>query len=281
MNRIHLNDPGRKSWKTWKSTQKIVIGEKLVHNVVMDEELIQNGVMDELMIQNCLMDVKFMKNFVMCAKIGPKVVMDLSVFKIGGWNILQPVIENCRKIVLMRMSRNCRSEFKAEIHSFVIQYLEQPFVCDNLDVKESKPICEDLHEMMQCYGQQHFAARDDLHEHLRRHSWWKDSLKMECSQMRSTSTSRTWNGKAFLIHLESYLEECAQEVWERNRMSPDMHTTWWNVKIRKLMEMLVMVFREQSEEDDQMNTVRKPVILIPETLREWEPTLRERGAFWE
>ena len=48
-----------------------------------------------------------------------------------------------------------------------------------------------------------------------------------------------------------YLEECAQEVWERNRMSPDMHTTWWNVKIRKLMEMILMVFREQSEEDDQ------------------------------
>ena len=28
----------------------------------------------------------------------------------------------------------------------------------------------------------------------------------------------------------------------------------------------------QCEEDDQMNTVKKPVILIPETLREWEPT---------
>ena len=29
-----------------------------------------------------------MKNFVMDAKINPKVVMDLSIFKIGGWNIL-------------------------------------------------------------------------------------------------------------------------------------------------------------------------------------------------
>ena len=34
----------------------------------------------------------------------------------------------------------------------MIQYLEQLFVCDNLNVKESKPICEDVHEMMQCYG---------------------------------------------------------------------------------------------------------------------------------
>ena len=43
-------------------------------------------------------------------------------------------------------------------------------------------------------------------------------------------------------------------------MSPDMHTTWWNVKIRRLMEMILMVFREQFEEDDQMNTVNQGVI---------------------
>ena len=87
--------------------------------------------------------------------------------------------------------------------------------------------------------------------------------------------------KGYFIHLESYLEECAKEVWERTRMNSFMHTTWCNVKIRKLMEMILMVFREQSEEDDQMNTVRKPVILIPETLCEWELTLKERGGFWE
>ena len=43
-------------------------------------------------------------------------------------------------------------------------------------------------------------------------------------------------------------------------MSPDMHTTWWNAKIRRLMEMILMVFREQFEEDDQMNTVNQGVI---------------------
>ena len=59
-----------KSWKTWKSNQKIVMDEELVQQVVMDEELVQNVVMD--------------------AKIDPRVVMDLSAFKIGGWNILQP-----------------------------------------------------------------------------------------------------------------------------------------------------------------------------------------------
>ena len=34
------------------------------------------------------------KNFVMNAKIDPKVVMDLSIFKFGGWNSLQPSIQN-------------------------------------------------------------------------------------------------------------------------------------------------------------------------------------------
>ena len=36
------------------------------------------------------MDRKFVKTFVMGAKIDPKVVMDLSIFKIGGCNSLQP-----------------------------------------------------------------------------------------------------------------------------------------------------------------------------------------------
>ena len=59
-----------KSWNTWKSNQKIVMNEELVQNGVMNEELVQNGVMN--------------------AKIDPKVVMDRSIFKIDGWNSLQP-----------------------------------------------------------------------------------------------------------------------------------------------------------------------------------------------
>ena len=64
------SDMGEKSWRTWKSNQ----------NIVMDEEVVQNVAMGE----------KNAKNFVMGAKIDPKVEMDLSIFKIGGWNILQP-----------------------------------------------------------------------------------------------------------------------------------------------------------------------------------------------
>ena len=39
--------------------------------------------MDEELVQNVVMDENFVRNFVVGAKIDPKVVKDLSVFKIG------------------------------------------------------------------------------------------------------------------------------------------------------------------------------------------------------
>ena len=202
--------------KIWKSDQKIVMDEQLVQKVVMDEELnFQNGVMDE----------KLVKNFVMGAKIDPKVVVGLSVFKNGGRNILQPSNRKLSEECINENEPRLSIRIPSRDPFFMIQYLEQLFVCDNVNVKESKPICEDVHEMMQCYGQHHFAASNDLHEHVRRHSLWKDSMKMEYSKMRSESSECTWKAKAILIHLERNWEECAQEVWERHRMSPDMHTT--------------------------------------------------------
>ena len=106
------------------------------------------------------------KNFVMGAKTDPKVVMDLSVFKIGGWNVLQ---SSNRKLSEECINEN-ESRLSIRVPSrdsfFMMHYLEQPFVCDNRNVKEPKPICEDFHEMMQCYGQQHFAASNDLHENI-------------------------------------------------------------------------------------------------------------------
>ena len=62
--------------KNWKSDQKIA----------MDEELVQNSVINE----------HFVKNSVMNAQIDPKIVMGLSILKIGCW-----------KNLLMRMNRGC------------------------------------------------------------------------------------------------------------------------------------------------------------------------------
>ena len=60
---------------------------------MMDEKLVQNSVMNEDLVQNGVMDGKFLKNF-MGAQIDPKVVIDLSIFKIGEWNSLQPIDQN-------------------------------------------------------------------------------------------------------------------------------------------------------------------------------------------
>ena len=42
-------------------------------------------------VQNGVINEKFVTNFVMNDTIDPKVVMDLSIFKIGGWSSLQPI----------------------------------------------------------------------------------------------------------------------------------------------------------------------------------------------
>ena len=67
--------------------------------------------------------------------------MYLSVFKIGGWKILQ--IETCLKNSLMRMNRDCRSEFIPSRDSFSRYSTWNDFLCDNPNVKESEPLCED------------------------------------------------------------------------------------------------------------------------------------------
>ena len=73
------------------------------------------------------------------------------------------------------------------------------------------------------------------------------------------------------IALESYFEECAQKTWESNLAKTKLLKTCNPI----LMETILKVLREQSEDGDQMNTAGELVILIPETLLEWESTLKE------
>ena len=117
---------------------------------VMDEELVQKIVVDEELVQNVVMDGKLVKTFVMDAKIDPKVVMDLSIFKIGEWNILQP---NNRKLLEEGIEENDSQLLSIKIPSgdlfLTIQYLERQLMCDDPNVKGSKPLREGLHEMMQ------------------------------------------------------------------------------------------------------------------------------------
>ena len=134
-------------------------------------------------------------------KIDPKVVMDQSMCKTGGWNILQPSI---RKLLEDGIEENDSHVLSIKNPSrdlfLTIQYLERQLMCDDQNVKGSKPLREVLH----C------AASNDLHEHPRRHSLWKDSVKMEYSKIRSESSECTWNAKAIVIHLQDYLKLLVQ-----------------------------------------------------------------------
>ena len=67
-----------RSWTVGKSKQKIAMDETLVEKNAMDEKLVEKNAMDE----------KLMRNRVMDAELD---VIDLSIFKICGWNEVQPV----------------------------------------------------------------------------------------------------------------------------------------------------------------------------------------------
>ena len=104
------------------------MSEELVQNIVMDEELVQNIVMDEELVLNNVMDEKFVKNCVMDAKIDPKVVMDLSIFKIGGWNILQSSLLKLWEEFIYENGLWLLIGIPGRDSFFMIQYLERHFV---------------------------------------------------------------------------------------------------------------------------------------------------------
>ena len=88
----------------------------------------------------------------------------------------------------------------------MIEYLEQPPVCGNPKVKESKwqsrlltLLCEGLCESPVPLQRPHFAASNDLHEHPRGHSSWREStrmtfmnIQMGYSKMRSEPSEYVW-----------------------------------------------------------------------------------------
>ena len=57
--------------------------------------------------QNIVMDEELVKNSVMNAKIDPKVVMDLSTYKIVDGMIYSPAIKIKWRILRMRLNRRC------------------------------------------------------------------------------------------------------------------------------------------------------------------------------
>ena len=129
----------------------------------MDEELVQNDVMNEELFQNGVMNETFVKNFVMDVKIDPKAVMDLSIFKIGGWNSLQPIDQYLFEEFVDRNEPWLLIGIPSRDPFFVTQYLERHSVSSDQHMKKLMSLREGLHVMMQCYMRQHFADLYWLH----------------------------------------------------------------------------------------------------------------------
>ena len=187
-----------KSWKTSKSNQKIVMNEELVQNGVMNEELVQNGVMNE----------KFVKNFVMNAKIDPKVVMDLSIFKIGGWNSLQPINQTLLEEFIDANELWLLIGIPSGDPLLVTQYLERHSVRWDQHMKKLMSLREGLHVMMQCCMRQHTAGRW-LHEHPGGYaSWMEPTMK----KFRKESTTYFVKGPVCRWNVQKMRSESSEYV---------------------------------------------------------------------
>ena len=81
--------------------------------------------------------------------------------------------------------------------------------------------------------------------------------------------------------LESYFEKSAQEIWERNWMNPETHTTLLNMNNLKLMETILKALREQLKENDQLNAVEEIAGAVPEIPLEYDQIVKEGGRFWD
>ena len=166
--------------KFWKINLNVVTDEKINHNIVTGEKINQNVGTDEQINQNMvtdektwkiwrskqkIADAKRMEISVMDAKIDLKVVMDQSIFKIGGWNESQPrsqksfenVIDENLPWLLLGIPR--RDPF------FVTHYSERRSESSDQHMKTLVSLREGLRVVMQCYKRQHSAHFYWLHEH--------------------------------------------------------------------------------------------------------------------
>ena len=131
------------------------------------------------------------QNFVMDAKIDPKVVMDLSTFKIGGWNLqpsnrklLEEFIDENEPWLLIRTPG--RDPF------FMIQYLDGHSASSDQHMKELMPLREGLHVTTQCCMRQHDACRHSAswRESMRRKFMRGLICRWKAQKMRSESSGK-------------------------------------------------------------------------------------------
>ena len=162
------------------------MSEELVQNSVMNEELVQNSVMNEKSIQNGVMKEKFVKNFAMNGKIDPKVMMDLSIFKIGGRNRLQHINQKLLEEFIDENEPWLLIGIPTRNPFLVTQYLARHSVSSDQHMKKWMSLRECLHMMMQGYMRQHLAGRYWHHEYVGGHASWREPTMRKFTKESTT-----------------------------------------------------------------------------------------------
>ena len=130
--------------------------------------------MNEKFVNKNVMNGEIVQNIVMNAKIDAKVVVDLYMFKIGGWNHLQPKNQRSLEVFVDENQPWLLMGIPSRDPFLVTHYLERRSVSSDQHMKKVMSLREGLHVMMQCYMRQHFADRYWLHEHPGVHASWKE-----------------------------------------------------------------------------------------------------------
>ena len=111
--------------------------------------------------------------------------------------------------------------------------------------------------------------------------WNIQEMLSESSEYMRKTTGFFTNSWRIKMASESYFEEHAQEVWERNWMNPEMQTTLLNTYPPKLIATILKALREQLKENDQLNAVDEIPRPVPEIPLEHDQILKEGGRFWD
>ena len=109
--------------------------------------------------------------------------------------------------------------------------------------------------------------------------WTVQKMPSESSEKVRKTTNFFTNSWRIKITLESYFEEHAQEVWEKNWMNLEMQTTLLNRSLPKLIATILKALREQLKENDQLIAVEEIAGPAPEIPLEYDQILKGRG-FW-
>ena len=109
--------------------------------------------------------------------------------------------------------------------------------------------------------------------------WNVQKMQSESSEYVRKTTGFFTDSCRIKMALESYFEEHAQEVWERNWMNIEMQTTLLNTCPPTLTATILKALREQVEENE--NAVKKIAGPAPNIPLEYDQILKGGGKFWD